>query len=95
MYKVKAGSRWSYDAGVGLLRLVSEAQRINWAHLLDPFMAVNTSKIEPLPHQVTAVYEEMLPRQPLRFLLADDPGAEKSIMAGLFIKELMIRGDLT
>ena len=47
----------------------------------------------PLPHQITAVYEEMLPRQPLRFLLADDPGAGKTIMAGLLIKELMVRGD--
>jgi hypothetical protein len=46
-----------------------------------------------LPHQITAVYEEMLPRQPLRFLLADDPGAGKTIMAGLFIKELIARGE--
>jgi superfamily II DNA or RNA helicase len=47
-----------------------------------------------LPHQITAVYEAMLPRQPLRFLLADDPGAGKTIMAGLFMKELIARGDL-
>ena len=46
------------------------------------------------PHQVTAVYESMLPRQPLRFLLADDPGSGKTIMAGLLIKELIARGDL-
>ena len=51
-------------------------------------------RCEPLPHQITAVYEAMLPRQPLRFLLADDPGAGKTIMAGLFIKELIVRGDL-
>src|SRR6266446_4439580 len=50
--------------------------------------------VEPLPHQITAVYDAMLPRQPLRFLLADDPGAGKTIMAGLFIKELIARGDL-
>ena len=50
--------------------------------------------VDPLPHQITAVYGEMLPRQPLRFLLADDPGAGKTIMAGLLIKELLIRGDL-
>ncbi len=50
--------------------------------------------MEPLPHQITAVYESMLPRQPLRFLLADDPGAGKTIMAGLLIKELIARGDL-
>jgi superfamily II DNA or RNA helicase len=73
---------------------VSEAQRIRWAHLFDPYIAVNTSLIEPLPHQITAVYGEMLPRQPLRFMLADDPGSGKTIMTGLYIKELIIRGDL-
>src|SRR5262249_3237512 len=57
-------------------------------------LAVHTSLVEPLPHQILAVYAEMLPRQPLRFLLADDPGAGKTIMAGLFIKELLARGDL-
>ncbi len=74
--------------------MVSEAQRIRFAHLFDPVLAVHTSIVEPLPHQITAVYESMLPRQPLRFLLADDPGAGKTIMAGLFIKELIARGDL-
>ena len=77
-----------------LFRLVSEAKRISLAYLFDPFLAVQTSNLDPLPHQIDAVYDEMLPRQPLRFLLADDPGAGKTIMAGLFIKELMIRGDL-
>jgi len=77
-----------------LFRLVSEAQRIRLAHLFDPVLAVHTSLIEPLPHQITAVYEAMLPRQPLRFLLADDPGAGKTIMAGLLIRELIVRGDL-
>src|SRR5439155_6896196 len=72
--------------------LVSEAQRIRLAHLFDPVLAVHTSVVEPLPHQVTAVYESMLPR--LRFLLADDAGAGKTIMAGLLIKELIARGDL-
>ena len=57
-------------------------------------LAVHTSLVDPLPHQITAVYEAMLPRQPLRFLLADDPGAGKTIMAGLLIKELIVRGDL-
>ncbi len=78
----------------GLLRLASEAYRIRLAHLFDPYLAVSASQIEALPHQITAVYGEMLPRQPLRFLLADDPGAGKTVMAGLLIKELMIRGDL-
>jgi superfamily II DNA or RNA helicase len=89
-----AGRPWSFDGDGALLRLVSEAYRIRLAHLFDPYLAIHTSRIEALPHQITAVYGEMLPRQPLRFLLADDPGAGKTIMAGLLIKELAIRGDL-
>src|SRR5579875_374856 len=88
------GRPWSFDGDGALFRLVSEAQRIRLAHLFDPVLAVHTSDVEPLPHQITAVYESMLPRQPLRFLLADDPGAGKTIMAGLLIKELIARGDL-
>ncbi len=91
---VDAGRPWSFDGDGALFRLVSEAQRIQLAHLFDPVLAVHTSLVEPLPHQITAVYEAMLPRQPLRFLLADDPGAGKTIMAGLLIKELIARGDL-
>lgn len=91
---VEHGLPWSFDADGGLFRLVSEAQRIRLAHLFDPVLAVHTSIVEPLPHQITAVYESMLTRQPLRFLLADDPGAGKTIMAGLLIKELIARGDL-
>src|SRR5690242_4792371 len=91
---VEAGRPWSFDGDGALFRLVSEAQRIHLAHLFDPVLAVHTSVVEPLPHQITAVYESMLPRQPLRYLLADDPGAGKTIMAGLLIKELIARGDL-
>ncbi|MDH4100896.1 MAG: helicase-related protein, partial [Nitrospirota bacterium] len=91
---VDIGRPWSFDGDGALFRLISEAHRIRLAHLFDPVLAVHTSIIEPLPHQITAVYEAMLPRQPLRFLLADDPGAGKTIMAGLFIKELIARGDL-
>ncbi len=91
---VEQGRPWSFDGDGGLFRLVSEAHRIRLAHLFDPVLAVHTSVVEPLPHQITAVYEAMLPRQPLRFLLADDPGAGKTIMAGLLIKELIARGDL-
>jgi SNF2 family DNA or RNA helicase len=91
---VEQGRPWSFDGDGRLFRLVSEAHRIRLAHLFDPVLAVHTSLVEPLPHQITAVYEAMLPRQPLRFLLADDPGAGKTIMAGLFIKELIARGDL-
>src|ERR1700757_1141489 len=91
---VEQGRPWSFDGDGALFRLVSEAQRIRLAHLFDPVLAVHTSLVEPLSHQITAVYEAMLSRQPLRFLLADDPGAGKTIMAGLFIKELIARGDL-
>ena len=88
------GLPWSFDSDGDLFRLVSEAQRIRWAHLFDPVLAVHTSVVEPLPHQITAVYDSMLTRQPLRFLLADDPGAGKTIMTGLLMKELIARGDL-
>ena len=88
------GRPWSFDGDGALFRLVSEALRIRLAHLFDPVLAVHSSVVDPLPHQITAVYESMLPRQPLRFLLADDPGAGKTIMAGLLIKELIARGDL-
>lgn len=85
---------WSFEADGAMLRLVSEARRIRLAYLFDPHLAVHTSLVDPLPHQITAVYGEMIARQPLRYLLADDPGAGKTIMAGLLIKELLIRGDL-
>ena len=84
---------WTFDGDGELFQLAAEAQRISLAHLFDPLLAVQTSQVDPLPHQITAVYEAMLPRQPLRFLLADDPGAGKTIMAGLLIKELLARGD--
>ena len=85
---------WRFDGDGYTFRLVSEAFRIHLAHLFDPILAVHTSLIEPLPHQIMAVYEEMLTRYPLRFLLADDPGAGKTVMAGLLIRELVVRGDV-
>ena len=91
---VAAVRQFAFDGDSHLFRLASEAFRIRLAHLFDPYVAVNASQIEPLPHQLTAVYGAMLDRQPLRFLLADDPGAGKTIMAGLLIKELLIRGSL-
>lgn len=91
---VRPQGDWTFSEDGELLRLVSEAYRIRLAHLFDPVLAVHTSLIEPLPHQITAVYEDMIRRQPLRFLLADDPGAGKTVMAGLLIKELIIRGDV-
>ena len=91
---VEQGWLWSFDGDGDLFRLVSEALRIHLAHLFDSALAVHTSLVEPLAHQITAVYQAMLPRQPLRFLLADDPGAGKTIMTGLLMKELIARGDL-
>ena len=88
------GRPWTFDGEGALFRLASEAQRIRLAHLFDLALAVHTSVVDPLPHQITAVYEATLPRRPLRFLLADDPGSGKTIMAGLLIKELIARGDL-
>lgn len=84
---------WSFDGDGAAFQLTCEAKRIDLAFLFDPMMAVHTSNVDPLPHQITAVYESMLPRQPLRFVLADDPGAGKTIMAGLYIRELIMRGD--
>ena len=86
--------RFAFDGDGHLFRLASEALRIRLAYLFDPHLAVHASRIEPLPHQLTAVYGAMPDRQPLRFLLADDPGAGKTVMAGLLIKELLIRGSL-
>jgi len=84
---------WAFDGNPEAFKLAIEAKRIDLAFLFDPMMAVHTSNVEPLPHQITAVYESMLPRQPLRFLLADDPGAGKTIMAGLYMRELIMRAD--
>ncbi|MEO5316320.1 helicase-related protein [Pseudarthrobacter sp. CC12] len=89
----QTGSR-SFDASANDFKLVAEAQRITLAGLFDPMLAVATSDVRPLPHQIRAVYGELLPRTPLRFLLADDPGAGKTIMAGLYIKELILRDDV-
>ena len=93
LHIASVGRPWSFDADGADFKLAAEAYRINLAHLFDPMMAVHTSNVEPLPHQITAVYESMLPRQPLRYVLADDPGAGKTIMAGLLIRELLMRAD--
>ncbi|MBR3747553.1 MAG: DUF3883 domain-containing protein [Selenomonadaceae bacterium] len=87
-------AQWRFNSDTEIFRLASEAYRINSAYLFENYLAVRSSLIEPLPHQISAVYEKMLVRQPLRFVLADDPGAGKTIMTGLLIKELIIRGDV-
>lgn len=69
-----------------------EAHRIRLAYEFDPYYAVNVSQIDPLPHQIEGVYEYILRKPRIRFLLADDPGAGKTIMAGLVLKELKYRG---
>ncbi|HEU0113060.1 MAG TPA: SNF2-related protein, partial [Thermomicrobiales bacterium] len=84
----------AFDADGRLFRLVLEAERLRLAHLFDPRLAMSTSRVEALPHQIETVYDTMLPRQPLRFLLADDPGAGKTIMTALLIKELLLRADI-
>jgi superfamily II DNA or RNA helicase len=89
----QAAAAYDFSAYGGLFKLAAEALRIRMAARFDPMLAVHTSDLEPLPHQIEAVYGELLDRTPLRFLLADDPGAGKTIMAGLYAKELMLRGD--
>jgi len=91
---IAAAGGKAYDADPADYRLALEARRIELAGHFDPMLAVNTSDVQPLPHQIRAVYGSMLGRTPLRFLLADDPGAGKTIMAGLYIKELVLRGDV-
>ena len=91
---VSPGHGSAFDGDPESWRLAAEALRIQYAALFDPMLAISSSDLQVLPHQIQAVYGELLPRTPLRFLLADDPGAGKTIMAGLYIKELILRGDL-
>ncbi|RBY88240.1 helicase [Blastococcus sp. TBT05-19] len=94
MSLVSSGRTRAFDGDADAWRLAAEALRIRYAALFDPMLAISTSDLQALPHQITAVYNELLPRTPLRFLLADDPGAGKTIMCGLYVKELLLRGDL-
>ena len=70
---------------------VVEAHRLSNGHLVNPSFAKETSTIDPLPHQLIAVYQHMLKQSPLRFLLADDAGAGKTIMTGLYVREMLAR----
>jgi superfamily II DNA or RNA helicase len=90
----RKAAAYDFGADAATFKLAAEALRIRMAGRFDPMLAVHTSDLEPLPHQIQAVYGELIQRTPLRFLLADDPGAGKTIMAGLYIKELVLRGDL-
>lgn len=74
-----------------IVRVVAEGERLAYGHLFNPAFAAETSRIDPLPHQRIAVYDHMLTQPRLRFLLADDAGAGKTIMAGLYIREMLSR----
>ena len=89
-----AGGVHTFDAEPRLFRLAVEALRTHLAHTFDPQYAVSVSQVDPLPHQFDAVYNHMLPLPRIRFLLADDPGAGKTVMAGLLMRELMRREDV-
>src|SRR4051794_8605146 len=86
LHIVEQGRPWSFDGDGALFRLVSEAQRIRLAHLFDPVLAVHTSIVEPLPHQITAGYEDMLSPPPPRVFITDDPGGRENIIAGPVFK---------
>jgi superfamily II DNA or RNA helicase len=86
------GAQTTFMGDPELYMLGIEARRIQLGYTFDPFFAVSTSRIDPLPHQLEAVYGVLLKNPRIRFLLADDPGAGKTIMAGLLLKELTYRG---
>jgi superfamily II DNA or RNA helicase len=81
-----------FDGDAARFRLGIEAMRLGLAYEYDPYFTLSIARIDPLPHQLEAVYDCLLKSPRIRFLLADDPGAGKTIMAGLLIKELKIRG---
>ncbi len=82
----------SFDGDPALFRLGIEAQRLGLAYEYDPYFSLSIARVDPLPHQLEAVYDYFLKLPRIRFLLADDPGAGKTIMAGLLLKELKARG---
>src|SRR5437867_5662640 len=82
----------SYDGDAHLLRLGLRAYSLGIAYEFDPYFGLSISRVDPLPHQLEAVYEYLLKLPRVRFLLADDAGAGKTIMAGLLIRELKLRG---
>ncbi len=87
------GKDYSFQGDPEAFLLGVEAERIWIAYQFDPLFAVNSSVVDPLPHQVEAVYKYLLPQPRIRFLLADDTGAGKTIMTGLLMKELLFRGN--
>src|SRR5216683_4959886 len=81
-----------FDGDANKFRLGVEAMRLGLAYEYDPYFSLSIARVDPLPHQLEAVYDYFIKLPRIRFLLADDPGAGKTIMAGLLIKELKIRG---
>jgi superfamily II DNA or RNA helicase len=81
-----------FDGDPKRFQLAIEAIRLGWAYEYDPYFSLSIARVDPLPHQLEAVYDYFLKAPRIRFLLADDPGAGKTIMAGLLLKELKIRG---
>jgi SNF2 family DNA or RNA helicase len=81
-----------FDGDASKFKLGIEALRLGVAYEYDPYFSLSIARVDPLPHQVEAVYDHFLRLPRIRFLLADDPGAGKTIMAGLLIKQLKVRG---
>lgn len=89
--KISQQGSFDFSGNAEKFAIFSEAYRIKSAYQFDPLFAVNCSIVDPLPHQIEAVYRYLLPLPRIRFLLADDTGAGKTIMTGLLIRELMLR----
>jgi len=85
-------TEFTYDGDGRLLRLGLQAYSLGIAYEFDPYFGLSISRVDPLPHQLEAVYDYLLKLSRVRFLLADDAGAGKTIMAGLLIRELQLRG---
>ncbi|HEY7124066.1 MAG TPA: hypothetical protein VH540_08970, partial [Ktedonobacterales bacterium] len=90
-FQVLEGAPSAFRAEPELVRMVAEGYRLQHAYLFNPIFATETSLIDLLPHQFLAVYRHLLKESRLRFLLADDAGAGKTIMAGLYIREMLLR----
>src|SRR4030043_1633289 len=88
-------TRLNFEGDPDAIKLVIDAHRLQNGHLFNKAFGLELSRVVPLPHQRIAVYEYLLPQNPLRFLLADDAGAGKTIMAGLYIREMINRGRIS
>src|SRR5215470_9926176 len=87
----KAPAILDFTAKPDVVKVLAEGERLSFGHLANPAFATEISSIDPLPHQRIAVYDHMLKQQRLRFLLADDAGAGKTIMSGLYVREMLSR----